>query len=71
MIVASGVGVEINTKAYMPHGRFFPHTRYFERLIRAGVTLIVNSDAHYAARIYDGRSEAFAVIDSIKSRINS
>lgn len=50
-IIASGVAVEINTKAREEHGRFFPAERLWERLVKAGVPLVVNSDAHYASRV--------------------
>lgn len=61
-IIESGVIVEINTKAYAEHGRFFPNPRYWKRLADAGVTLIVNSDAHYPDRIDASRAEAFAIL---------
>ncbi len=61
-IVASGVTVEINTKAYGEHGRIFPATRYIDRLKAAGVHLIVNSDAHVPALINASRDYALALI---------
>lgn len=45
-IVSSGIIVEINTKAWIDHKRFFPNPKLWKRLKDAGVTLIVNSDAH-------------------------
>lgn len=62
-VSASGVTVEINTKGIESHGRFFPHERYWCRLAESGVRLMVNSDAHYAARLTAGRDEAFAMLD--------
>ncbi len=64
-IIASGVTVEINTKARAEHGRFFPHERYWQRLVDAGVTLIVNSDSHYADRINASRPEALEILQQI------
>lgn len=61
-IVDSKVAVEINTKARIEHGRFFPHDRYWKRLRDAGVTLIINSDAHYPDRINASRQEAFDIL---------
>ena len=58
--------VEINTKAYGEHGRFFPHTRYWARLVEAGVPLMVNSDVHYADRVEASRQQAFDILDSIR-----
>ena len=65
-IVASGVIVEINTKARLEHGRFFPHQSLWKRLIDAGVDLCVNSDAHYAERVDAARREAFEILDRLK-----
>lgn len=64
-IIESGVIVEINTKSRVEHGRFFPHHRYWPRLIKAGVDLMVNSDAHYAARVEASRAEAFEILKSM------
>ena len=65
-IITSGVVVEINTKAYGEHGRFFPHTRYWARLVEAGVPLMVNSDVHYADRVEASRQQAFDILNSIR-----
>lgn len=67
-IIASGVIVEINTKARQEHGRFFPHERYWKRLVEAGVDIAVNSDAHYASRVDASRSEAFDILDSLRDK---
>lgn len=64
-IISSGIIVEINTKARLQHGRFFPSERHWRRLINAGITLMVNSDAHYADRIAASRAEAFEILDTI------
>jgi len=65
-IIKSGITVEINTKARKEYGRFFPHERYWKRLIDAGVTFVVNSDAHYPDRIDASRQVAFDIIKSLK-----
>lgn len=65
-IIASGVIVEINTKAREEHGRFFPNDIYWRRLMDAGVPLMVNSDAHYADRLDASRAEAFEILESLK-----
>lgn len=57
--IASGVAIELNTKHFGTFGRFFPDPRRWERLRRAGVRLIVNSDAHDPEKIRAGRDEAF------------
>lgn len=64
-IIDSGVMVEINTKARVEHGRFFPHRRLWDRLVGADVTLLVNSDAHYADRLEASRDEAFKILDTL------
>ncbi len=64
-IIASGVIVEINTKARVDFGRFFPGERYWQRLIDAGVPLMVNSDAHYAQKLQASRDDAFAILKSM------
>lgn len=65
MIIAHGLTIELNTKAYSEHGRFFPGERYLPQLIDAGVDILVNSDAHYPDRINASRHEAFAILDRI------
>ena len=64
-VIDSGVIVEVNTKARVQHGRFFPGERYLPRLVRAGVPLIVNSDAHDPRLIDASRAEAFAIMDAL------
>lgn len=46
-IVKAGVTVEINTKHYASMGRLFPAPDIIDRLRRAQVPMVVNSDAHY------------------------
>lgn len=65
-IIESGVVVELNTKAYLKYGRFFPSQRLIKRLIDGGTTILVNSDAHDPALINAGRIEAFNILDSYK-----
>lgn len=57
-IIAQKLTVEINTKAWDKHTRFFPHSRYWKRLIEAQIPIIINSDAHYPHLINAGREEA-------------
>lgn len=74
-LAATDIIVEVNTKAaiapvgateaeirsYCP--RFFPSPQTVRRIVAAGLTVAVNSDAHYSSRITAGRLEAFAIID--------
>lgn len=64
-IIGSGVIVEINTKAFGQDNRFFPHLRYWQRLVDAGAELAVNSDCHYSDLLTAGRDEAFRILSSI------
>ena len=50
--------VEVNTKSWEPYGRFFPASRYFGMLKHSGLTVVFNSDAHFAGKVNDGRVEA-------------
>ena len=62
-IIASGIVVEINTKAYAQTGRLFPSERYIARLKSAGVPMIVNSDAHVPALINASREYAVGLLE--------
>lgn len=65
IIIDKNLTIELNTKAYAEHGRFFPAVRYLPQLLKAGLTIVVNSDAHYPDRITASRADAFALIDSL------
>lgn len=65
-IIDSGIIVEINTKARVEHGRFFPNPRYWKRLLDAKIPLVVNSDAHYDDRLDASRKEAFDMLNDLK-----
>lgn len=68
-VIGSGVTVELNTKAWRDHGRFFPSERLLRRLVEAGTPVIVNSDAHVPALIDASRDEAFALLDALKRAV--
>lgn len=61
-IANSGYMVEINTKAYLQRGVFFPNERYFYLLKELNIPVLVNSDAHFPERINDGRPEALTIL---------
>lgn len=61
-VIASGVIVEINTKAWELHSRLFPSPRLLKQLISANSPIIVNSDAHVPALINAGRDHAYSLI---------
>lgn len=65
-IIANKLTVEINTKAWKNHHRFFPHPRYWQRLIEAQVPIIINSDAHYPHLINANRPQALSLLKEIQ-----
>ena len=65
-IIGQRLVVELNTKARKEHRRFFPGERYLQRLIDAGLTIVVNSDAHHPDRISASRDEALSLIDNLR-----
>lgn len=69
VVSAPGLIVELNTKAFEEHSRFFPVPAIVRRLRRAGVPVIVNSDAHRPERINSGRLQGLALLDRIDSEI--
>lgn len=66
-IIEKDLTIELNTKAYAEHGRFFPGLRYLPQLVKAGITIVVNSDAHHPDRIDASRADAFAILDRLKN----
>ncbi len=66
LIIDSGITIELNTKARRQYGRFFPGVRYLPKLVKAGVHIAVNSDAHTPEGITASRDEAFAILDSLR-----
>lgn len=61
-IMDYGYIIEINTKAWLQHNRFFPNLKYFAMLKKYNATVLVNSDAHYPTLIDSGRPEALKLI---------
>ena len=50
--------IEINTKSFENKGRFFPSEIWWDKLIEKDITIVIDSDAHYAAKVTSGRQEA-------------
>lgn len=61
-IAARDLLVEVNTKAWEPRGRFFPHRDYFEQMKALGIRVVVNSDTHYPEKINSGREAALRAL---------
>ncbi|MEZ3599474.1 MAG: histidinol-phosphatase [Paramuribaculum sp.] len=70
-IIASGVTVEINTKALAEHGRLFPSPSVWPILLKAGVPVVVNSDAHYPHLVNASRPEALAMLEKTAAEIST
>jgi histidinol-phosphatase (PHP family) len=71
-IVEHGPAVEINTKAWNDVRRLFPRVEYLPRLFDAGITVLVNSDAHYPDKVDAGRATGLEVLNKLEeTSINS
>jgi histidinol-phosphatase (PHP family) len=62
-IAAAGLAIEINTSGYDRHpaGEMYPAPGLLERARRAGIQIIVSSDAHRAADLASSFAEATAL----------
>ena len=54
--------IEVNTKAWLQHNRFYPNLKYFGMLKRFNAPVVVNSDAHYPTLLNSGRIEALKLL---------
>ena len=61
-IAERGLMMEVNTKAFLTKGCFFPQRRHFPVLKELGIPLIVNSDAHRPELVNAGRMEALQAL---------
>lgn len=68
IITARKLTIELNTKARVEHGRFFPSENTLARLLDAGVRVLVNSDAHRPECINASRAEGLALIEKLTRR---
>lgn len=68
LIIESGVAVEINTKSFAEFHHFFPAQRHWLTLMRAGVNIVVNSDAHYPGRINASRPDVFKALRYLRDK---
>jgi len=58
--------IEINTKAYNLHHRFFPNARYFPLLQHYNAPILFNSDAHEPELLNAGREEVYKLFQNSK-----
>ena len=70
LIISKDLIVEINTKALERSGRLFPSRRYWQRLVEAGVGIVVNSDCHDPHLINSGRNEAIKEYKALLENFN-
>ena len=54
--------IEVNTKAWIKHQRFFPASKYFAVIKKYNIPYVVNSDAHYPELLNSGRAEAIKLL---------
>lgn len=61
-VSSAGITVELNTKHYKEHGRFFPAPELLDYLKHKNVPIIVNSDAHVPALVDASRAEGLELL---------
>ena len=66
----SGIIVELNTKHFTRFGRFYPRRDIVRELMKLGVKIIVNSDAHTPDGICRSRNEGFEIIETLKKELH-
>ncbi len=56
LLSKNNIIVEINTKSYKRNGLIFPGVEYFSMMQRKGISVTINSDAHYPSDLITGFS---------------
>lgn len=62
LVAEKGVMLEVNTKAYLTKGCFFPDAAHFREIRRRGIPVVVNSDTHRPELVNAGRPEALTLL---------
>jgi len=57
--------IEVNTKAWLQHNRFFPSLKFFGMLKRFNAPVVINSDAHYPTLLASGRDQALQLLQAL------
>lgn len=65
LIAAKGMMMEINTKAFLKRGCFFPAREHFSLIRELGIPVVVNSDAHLPELVNAGRQEALKALKEV------
>lgn len=68
LIIDSGIAVEINTKSFIQHHHTFPAQRHWLRLLKSGIPIVVNSDAHFPDRINASRPDIFKALRYLRDK---
>lgn len=68
LIIDSGMAVEINTKSFIQHHHTFPAQRHWLRLLKSGIPIVVNSDAHFPDRINASRPDIFKALRYLRDK---
>ncbi len=62
LIAEKNIIVEINTKSYKKNGLLFPGEEWFLTMKAKGISVTINSDAHYPDKLTDGFNEVAAML---------
>lgn len=62
LVAEKNLMVEINTKAYLQKGCFFPRIENWDMLKKLNIPIMVNSDAHYPELVNAGRFDALRLL---------
>lgn len=57
-VMDNNIIIELNTKAWNEHKRFFPNTMFFDMIKQYDAPILINSDAHFPHLINAGRDDA-------------
>lgn len=68
LIIERRQPVELNTKIWNDEKRMFPASRHLSRLIKAGIPVIVSSDAHFPDRVNAGREAGIALVNQLTEK---
>lgn len=65
LVAEKGIRIEVNTKAFLTKGCFFPGKQHFALIRQLGIPVVVNSDAHFPHLVNAGRREALEALKEV------
>lgn len=68
VVAEKGVTLEINTKAWMKRGAFFPDQSHWKEILKRRIPVVVNSDTHIPDMVNAGRREALLGLSAVGFR---